>query len=411
MPLDAIAMSVGGFPLRLYMLPLGGLILFSLFTGVDRRRPSWILQLLAVHTVLILLSLSWTSTFADTFQVALGQVFLMLGLWALVRNAGQNFFGSNDLLRWFLVGLVGSAGIAVLQVVLYYSVGLNLGVWATIVNAPWVRPNGLTAEPVWAGLNASLGLVIVVSNWRQQRRRITLLVLFSVVLVLAFSRAALLATLVAVALMGALRIRHLSSSQFSKAVAGALVVVAGAAALVPIALQVLPSGLLQRFDISAALGEDRVSVDQGSLDSRLGIYRLILDKWVDAPLLGHGGGSLAQAAVDASNVATYLGSGELNAGRGSTNLFLTNLYDLGVIGLALIGLVAAGFAYTGLRMARSNLTPLGLATVMTLQYLSANGFRLGVTWVVFSILIVAWLEHRLDHRRDPTVSMSLRGFS
>ncbi|MDP9736947.1 O-antigen ligase family protein [Curtobacterium sp. 260] len=388
--LDGLAIGVAGTGLRAYM-PFAALtIIGGFFVRSASGMGSRALPVLAVFTLLTGLSIIWSDFVTDTLQVAAGQLFLLLWCWSIVRLCRSGAITVEQVGMWLLLGLMTSAGIAVLQVLLSFA-GFDTGVWAS-VGVAWPRPNGLTREPVWGALNASLGLGLAFYRLRSVKL-VAACALFGIVLMLTFSRAAFVSVLLAGAVVLVMRSRQHADRRLRL---GGWVLAActiGAPALLVVS-QLLPSSLWARLDVIGALGGANAQVDQGSLRSRLGVQQLILDKWTEAPVLGRGAGAIADASEDPLNRLVYAGGGELNSGHGSTNFLLSNLYDLGFIG-ALLGVgVYIALALVALRSSRQTLVPSFLIIVILMQFLFSNGFRLGIAWVVFAFVIALREKHR-----------------
>jgi hypothetical protein len=151
--------------------------------------------------------------------------------------------------------------------------------------------------------------------------------------------------------------------------------------LVVLVLALYPLALA-RLSPSVLMGKN---VDNGAYNSRLGIVSLIEDRGPERPWLGHGAGSLAYEAALPANMVRYAGGGDLNAGRGSANLFLTSFWDLGWIGT----LVMAGLVVTWLwsthRVRASEPALFALAVLLLVDFQANNGVRFGFVWVLMAV--------------------------
>ncbi|WP_284231264.1 O-antigen ligase family protein [Arenivirga flava] len=387
MPLDSVGVAIGNINVRFYMIPATVVLVAAIIrpTGKNSKWPLT-LKVLAVYTLLCVGSIIWSYSPSDTAQASFGQLFLLLWLIAVFRLYREDRFSFEEFCRWLLYGCFASSAVALLQVLAAAALGTDLGVWFS-QNVPWPRPHGLTSEPVWAALVASIGFFMSPLA-RKRSNSFALMVVFGSVLVLTFSRAAL-AAVAAVLLLGLARKLFFSESLAAtgKSIAAVL---AAPIVLIPIfflLLEVLPSEALRRLDIVRALGVDGASADQGSLASRLGVQDLILDYWGRHPILGHGVGSLAPLAEDPLMRQIYAGGGELNTGRGSTNLLLTNLYDLGVVGLLLVVALIVSLIVGTRGVAMPQVVARAILLVALIQFMASNGFRLGIFWALMAVVI------------------------
>ena len=80
----------------------------------------------------------------------------------------------------------------------------------------------------------------------------------------------------------------------------------------------------------------------------------------------------------------YIYGGELNAGKGNANLFLTVLFDTGIIGLAIFLLILGRITWMILSVYdKSNFIPLGFLAAslfILVDFNFNNGFRMGFVW-------------------------------
>ncbi|GMA28063.1 hypothetical protein GCM10025874_13160 [Arenivirga flava] len=83
----------------------------------------------------------------------------------------------------------------------------------------------------------------------------------------------------------------------------------------------------------------------------------------------------------------YAGGGELNTGRGSTNLLLTNLYDLGVVGLLLVVALIVSLIVGTRGVAMPQVVARAILLVALIQFMASNGFRLGIFWALMAVVI------------------------
>lgn len=389
-PLDAFGMPLGQFNFRFYMVPAVLVIVSGMFAmssksfGLVSQGP---ILLLGAVTFLGAASVFWSSSPADTVGAMVGQGFLLAWMLAMVKLWKVGDYHRDEAVIWLEYGLFASVLIGLFQSIASILTGSDFGTWYSL-GIPWPRPNGGTREPVWAALNASLCLGI--SLWGPKETRSWLIRLCSIAaLLLTASRAAMAAVFVAT-LVVAYRSGKLDSGDHARgrgdgAVRRALI---GSVSVGLALYLIIPETARARL-FGSVLGGYESSNDQGAFASRLGMVQLIRDRWYESPVLGHGVGSLAPLAVDPLVRLEYAGGGELNSGRGSTNVFYATVFDLGLTGLVLMLLLFYFLFRICVLAEEKGVLALGLVSLVLIQLQASNGFRLGVVWAVFVLAILA----------------------
>lgn len=354
----------------------------SVLANPQRPLMKWIL----LYTGLVVASIAWTISPTDTYTVAVGQVYLVFLFGMMLRLLNQGYITIEGSLRALMVGAALTCAAGMIQFVLAYA-DLEWQI-DDAVGIPWHRPAGLMREPDWLALAAAVGLLIAIYSHQMPLRRV-LLVLFGATVVICFVRAVL------IALAAVLIVSLFSSRQASRRFAMiALPFLPLAAVALYLGFQVDPASLsrVNPGEVLASRG------DQGAFATRTGAIALIRDLGPDAPWFGHGAGSLNLVTGLQANLDRYVGGGELNTGRGGTNLFFTNFWDLGLVGIAAI----TGFVLSWLRTARTaaqRYPVLSMLTVLLLVNFQANnGLRFGFVWVVLAITVHAASVVRTDAR-------------
>ncbi|QWC83870.1 O-antigen ligase family protein [Nocardioidaceae bacterium] len=398
-PLDALGVDVAGQQIRLYMLfAAAGIFLhwMKIFRGgrsnVSRQPVIW----LGLLTIMSLASAGWSEARDVTLVVAFGQIFLFV--WMLVTiSCFADLKRARLPYLALLTGLQISVSISCMQVLLSLG-GYDFGVWRN-VGIPWARPTGLTAEPVWAALNASILFLMMSFSSQHLRRRRVWVLLSLFVLVMTFSRAAIVATLVAY--FAAMLFSFFTSKneeQFRRNIARLLLATVTLFSAIVVAYPFVPESIKSRFALILQLSNPSSLADGGSYASRNGIQRYVFDNWSDSAWVGHGVGSLEPVSQDPSVRQLYAGGGELNSGAGSTNFFFTHLYDLGLIGLAFSILFALSLFVAAVALRGAGTVPFAITMSLVVQFSASNGFRLGVAWIAVA---VAFNLARHDYAAGP----------
>lgn len=396
---DLSPLSVSGSVIRLYQLSLG----LVLVVAVRRRAELWsgllglgrlpgaVLAIVLALTVLTPLSFLWTISPTDTVVSSAGQLIATGLLVVAAASVAAGLVTARGMATavWAMAGL--SSCVAVLQFVVTVLTPLDLAV-AGGSGVPWPRPDGLMTEAVWAALVAATGLALSAVGRRSYPRAAAAAVgVHVVVLVLTGSRAVLLGMLVGgvVWAMVAGR-RHVTPAR-----AGAVAAVAVTGLLV---LAVAAPGFLARYDPRTVI-DMREAADGGSAASRTAVYELVADELPERLPLGAGAGALNKLTSDPAVRDTYADGGELNTGRGTTNIFLGLVFDFGFLGAALS--VALALLVPALALS----LPTGergisafLAFLYLVDFQFNNGFRFGFVNVLLGVLIAMTSIRR---RRDP----------
>lgn len=408
---DVSPLSVDGSVVRLYQLAAPVLLAVVLrrwrpvVAGLRDLSPAASLLLLVLLVVTLVTAASglWTISPEDTLISTVGQLSAtgLLVVYAGAVRAG--LLRAVDVLEaLWAVATVGS-GVALVQ----FAVTLTTPVdWAMAGGSgvPWPRPTGLMTEGVWAALVAAVGLALSAYVRRASPRQGTAgLAVNGLVIALVASRAVLLGLLVAAIACAVVAWRHRVTVRVAVvSTVGFAVVVAGVAALAP--------QFAARFDPRLVLGLQS-SADGGSANSRAAVYDLAGDELPALLPLGGGAGSLNKLTTDGDFRDRYIGGGELNSGRGSTNFYLGFIFDFGYLGgvlaLALTGLV-------GLLALRATRWDGGLsvflATLLLVDFQFNNGFRFGFVHVLLGLLLAIQVRRspqRADvregtYRQEPT---------
>lgn len=374
---DLSPITVGGSAVRLYQPITLVLIGALLLPGKGRplkRGP--LLGWLILFTALVAASYAWTISPSDTLAVAVGQSYLVYLVVLLGGLLGRGVITVPGMLTALWAGAVASSTVAMLQ----FMGGLAGSAWGLqyVVGVPWGRPQGLMREPDWTALAAAVGLVIAVTLRRGARWYRTSMLLFVATLGVTVVRAVILAVAVMFLLSVLQRHQHGLRQQLWW-----LVPVGGTATLL---VSVYWPDALSRLHLSSLLPGS--GGDGGSLDSRLGVVSLIQDRGPDTPWLGHGAGSLAYESALPENAMLYAGGGELNAGRGSTNLFLTSFWDLGWIGVVVMAGVVLAWLLCAWRVRAQYPALLALAVLLLVDFQANNGLRFGFVWALMAA--TAW---------------------
>ena len=104
----------------------------------------------------------------------------------------------------------------------------------------------------------------------------------------------------------------------------------------------------------------------------------------------------------------YIYGGELNAGKGNANLFLTVLFDTGIVGLAIFLLILGRIVWMILSVYhKSSFIPLGFLAAslfILVDFNFNNGFRMGFVWFHAALITSYFLlmgKKNKEHKSIP----------
>lgn len=336
---------------------------------------------LVLFTLAVSASLLWTTSLTDTAVVTVGQVYLLYIFVMVCSYLSCGIVTTTGVLNALLVGAATSSLFALLQfaasyVDFYWQIHDVHGI-------PWHRPAGLMLEPDWAGLAAAVGLLIAFFRPVGSAGRTLAIAICGAAVVLTAVRAVWVA-LAVVALVGLVSARPIRERALRAAP------VLGAGVLVLVSAVVVNPEALSRFSPSAVATSQG---DTGALASRLGVLNLVYDRAGEAWLQGHGAGSLNYETTLQENREEYVGGGELNTGRGSTNLFATSFWDLGLPGLLIVVGLTAAWVRASWRLADQLPVLFPLTTLLLVDFQINNGIRFGFVWVILAVVSYAVWAH------------------
>ncbi len=388
---DISPVTVGGSMVRLYQ-PLTITLIIAALAQARSFSPAMgpVFKWTVLFSALVATSLLWTISRGDTIALTLGQCYLLFAFVTFCLLLSEGHISVKGALGALWAGSFLSSIVAILQFALQF-VGFHWGLFSA-AGIPWLRPSGLMKEPDWTALAAAVGLIIVLAGRVNRERWYKLSVaVFAATIAVTAVRAVLIA--LATVIIASLASRHLA------ALRRPLWRLAGVAAAVGIiAGQVFPTGL-SRLNLLGLLDSAN---DGGSVHSRLGMVDLILERGPDRPILGHGAGSLAYESTLTRNIERYAGGGELNAGRGSTNLFLTSFWDLGALGVVAVGILVVVWLRSAWAVRGQYPALLPLAILLLVDFQANNGIRFGFVWCL--IAITSWASsHNLKLRTGTSI--------
>jgi len=395
---DAGQPALAGSSVRVYQLaaPIVVAILIAewprLWAAARQTRPMladrWLLALvlaLVLYSLMTALSILWTISLMNTTVATMGQLAL------LALAVSYALLTVSHLIRpvQLLTGLTIVSGMGSMLALLQFVAALVGSRWGVVNGSsgvPWPRPYGLMSEPDWAALAAII--CVFLSVWLRVLSQDAAWTVFAVagglVVLIIAARATWVAGVVALGVWVLVaRRRWLSVRTVGAGLALLVILIAGFMAVRP--------ELLQRLDPRILIGSANTA-DQGSANSRIGVLKLVVGEGLRYLPLGAGAGSLAKVTAEPGMAAKYLGGGELNAGRGSTNLFATTWFDLGPLGLTVVMVMITSLLVIGWRRRkRDDGLSLAILAILLVDFQFNNGIRFGFVWMFIGLLVAGEL--------------------
>lgn len=367
-----------------------------------------------VHAPLFILINLWVFSYffsighlisvGDFWESVVGQLFLNLFYFISVQciySKGLSYF--DKILKYTIISGVIVTFVGILQWIGFFF-GFEFGLsHYEEIGIP--RPSSFAHEPDWYGLFAGYSAVwFVVMYLRKDSRLFSQLFILIgmfmcfVGVFISMARASILSLIVAILFILIITknmraIKLLASS--------AIIMIVGAMVLFIINQDIFMK-VYDRFNPSTSL-----ETDQGAADSRFASIQLMLDYIPKHPLVGNGSGGMSELSMRDDIRQEYIYGGELNAGKGNANIFLTVLFDTGIIGLIIFLLILGRAAWMILSVYhKSNFIPLGFlaASIFILvDFNFNNGFRMGFVWFHAALIASYFLLIRKEKRRLNTI--------
>ena len=138
-----------------------------------------------------------------------------------------------------------------------------------------------------------------------------------------------------------------------------------------------------------------LETDSGAADSRVAAIEMMLDHIPLHPIVGNGSGGMATLSQMQEMRDKYIYGGELNAGKGNANIFLTLMFDTGIIGTTLFLILIFQIVYMIKKtFSKTSYVSLGFAAtsiLLLVDFNFNNGFRMGFVWVHLALVVSYYL--------------------
>lgn len=386
--IDQSPITFGGSYVRIYQCIF--LVYFLKFIGkiiAERRFP---MALPAKKSLFL-----WFATFflayayeqlispSDFYTIIVGQIFLMLIYYTVYSHVSS--YEASDQLKYTKLFITGGIIIIALGFVEYPLIFAHVipNAHAMIIGIP--RPSSLLREPDWYGLVAEyLTLILLTFSVTKKNplgyKRLNLwLAVCFIGMFISMVRASWVGFIVALLYLFIKVDIKAKMSIFKKFVILTCLLVLMFCGLY-IANQDVALNVLNRMDPFTTL-----QTDSGAADSRVASIMLMRDYIMMHPWIGNGAGGMNLISQTDYIVHQYI-DGEMNAGRGNANLFLTSLFDSGIIGTTFLVAFLVVYWRILLKKYKETKDVLILAFAvsflgMLVDFMFNNGIRFGFFWM------------------------------
>lgn len=393
--IDRSFLALGGSYIRIYQVLFLIMSLKFALEMVFRERKVYKTPLFLIMNLWVIsffLSYPFVLNYIDFWTVVIGQLFLNMLFFLVVQitfDKGEIFF--RQVLKYSILsgGIVALVGI--LQWIGFF-VGIDIGVsHYEEIGIP--RPASFAHEPDWYGLFSAYSaiwfLVMYISKdetlFSMKFIRICILVCFLGV-ILSMARASLLSLAIACVFLFIVT----KSMKLLKL---------GLVFILVILLMITGLFIVDR-DIGVSIYErlnptTSLETDSGAADSRVAAIQMMLDHIPIHPIVGNGSGGMATLSQMQEMRDKYIYGGELNAGKGNANIFLTLMFDTGIIGtilfLILIGQLIYMIMTTFSKVSYVSLGFAATSLLLLVDFNFNNGFRMGFVWVHFALIVTYYM--------------------
>ena len=317
----------------------------------------------------------------DFWVSVVGQLFLNLFYFISVQciyNKGLDFF--DKVLKYTLISGIFVTAVGILQWIGFF-LGFEIGLsHYEEIGIP--RPSSFAHEPDWYGLFAGYTAVWFVVMYLSREKSLFSPLFIMIGMFMSFigvfismARASILSLAVAVLFIFIIT----KNIRAIKLFVSSVLILILTAIMLFIVNQEIFVNVYERLNPSTSL-----ETDQGAGDSRLASIQVMLDYIPRHPFVGNGSGGMAELSMRDDIRQEYIYGGELNAGKGNANLFLTILFDTGIIGLTIFLLILGRLIWMILFVYhKSNYIPLGFLAAslfILIDFNFNNGFRMGFVW-------------------------------
>ena len=340
------------------------------------------------------LSIGHVISWSDFIIVVIGQLvlFVIYFYFSSVRTLEKlsriDYFFQLSLYFMVILGLI--------QLLLYYVIGSTWGISHVTHGVGLPRSAALCLEPDWYGVICMMALLFMLMNITNKERFFgkktdyVIIFLSGTALVLNLTRAAWVGTVGAV-----LFVLFIGSGKIGSKMRRRIVRVIILA--IPL---VFVTGLVLSYtspDIFLKLAT-RLNIrlwttnDGGATGSRTAAINVMLHYFKLHPFTGNGVGGMGEISSNNALLKMLGYDYQINAGRGSANIFITNLFDVGIIGTAFLVTFFGVIFKKGIGAYRKTgdyklLTYIVVLIGLLVDFQFNNGLRQAYVWIILGVIL------------------------
>lgn len=393
--IDRSFLSVGGSYIRIYQVLFLVMSLKFLLEMVFLQRKIYktpLFLIMNLWVVSFFLSYPYVINYIDFWTVVIGQLFLNMLFFLVVQitfDKGENFF--HQVLKFSILSGAIVAFVGLLQWTGFF-LGIEIGVsHYEEIGIP--RPASFAHEPDWYGLFSAYSalwflvmyLLKDTSLFSMKFIRLAMAICFLGV-ILSMARASILS----LALAGIFLFSITKSLKLLKMTIVAFIIFLVMLCGLFIVDSEIGMSIYERLNPATSL-----ETDSGAADSRVAAIQMMLDHIPLHPIVGNGSGGMATLSQMQEMRDKYIYGGELNAGKGNANIFLTLMFDTGIIGttlfLVLIFQIVFMIKKTFSRMSYVSLGFASTSLLLIIDFNFNNGFRMGFVWVHLALIVAYYM--------------------
>ena len=351
----------------------------------------------------MLLLLWFASYFLSVGHVISWSDFIIVVIGQLVLFVIYFYFSSVKTLEKlsridyvFQLSLYFMVMLGMLQLILYYLVGSTWGISHITHGVGLPRSAALCLEPDWYGVICMMAVIFMLMNvtnkvpFFDRKVDYAVLIISGVALILNLTRAAWVGTVGAVLFVlfiGSGRIGSKMRRRIVRVILIAIPLAFIAGLLMSYATPELFQKLIARLNIKLW-----TTNDGGAAESRTAAINVMLHYFKQHPFTGNGVGGMGEISSNNALLKMLGYDYQINAGRGSANIFITNLFDVGIIGTAFLVAFFGTVFKTGIDVYRKTgnyklLTYIVVLIGLLVDFQFNNGLRQAYVWIILGVIL------------------------
>ena len=336
-------------------------------------------------------SLGHIISIKDFIIVTIGQ-FVLFIIYFYYKSL-KNLEIISKIIHWFQISLAALVFVGAIQLLQYYIWGGTWGISHITHGVGLPRMSGLSSEPDWYGVVCMMCSISYLVFILKKKAIIgftldkIICLISMLMMLLSLTRAAWVGF--ASAGLFFLLIKNKNSRIMKKRMWKYLLLIIPFLFLIAVILYVSENSVFLKVLKRMNFFEWN-SNDGGAMDTRMSAISIMLHYFAKHPFTGNGVGSMAYISQNEELLHSLGYYYEINAGRGSANLFIANLFDVGVFGtlfFTLFIIITLKELYKLYKKSGEEnvLTVLLIITALMVDFQFNNGIRQAYVWIILGI--------------------------